>query len=45
MNQQEKIEKQDKQITENLEIIKNRVVVFSGKAWAFTFWYNFTIFI
>ncbi|MFP4547593.1 MAG: Mrp/NBP35 family ATP-binding protein [Fidelibacterota bacterium] len=31
MNQQEKIQQQDKRITENLEIIKNRMVVFSGK--------------
>jgi len=31
MNQMEKIEQQDKRITENLKIIKNRAVVFSGK--------------
>ena len=31
LNQQEKIQQQDKRITENLEIIKNRMVVFSGK--------------
>jgi Mrp family chromosome partitioning ATPase len=31
MNQQEKMQQQDKRITENLEIIKNRIVVFSGK--------------
>ena len=31
MNQMEKIEQQDKKITKNLEIIKNRMVVFSGK--------------
>lgn len=31
MNQMEKIQQQDKRITENLKIIKNRAVVFSGK--------------
>ncbi|MBN2281717.1 MAG: Mrp/NBP35 family ATP-binding protein [Candidatus Marinimicrobia bacterium] len=31
MNQIEKTQEQDKRITENLEIIKNRMVVFSGK--------------
>jgi len=31
MNQHEKMEQQDKRITENLKIIKNRIVVFSGK--------------
>ncbi len=31
MNQHEKMEQQDQRITENLKLIKNRIVVFSGK--------------